>query len=165
MWVVLKINKTHISLLKDDFKKKLGDDVKFYIPKLQVKKFFNKKIYQKEIFLLDDYLLCFHKDFSKRSVLTSMKYCKGLKYFLTDFISSQNEIQNFINKCKENENENGFIKPSFFEYKINSNFEFISGPFTNMIFKILYENKASIKALIGNYKFTVSKDQNLLRPV
>ena len=165
MWAVLKINKKNLSLLKNDFKKKLGDDVKFYVPKLQLKKFLNKKIHIKEISLLGDYLLCFHRDFSKNSVITSLRYCKGLKYFLTDFLGSQNEIQKFINKCKENENEYGFIKPSFFDYKINGNFEFISGPFTNMIFKILNENKFSIKALIGNYKFTVSKEENLFRPV
>ncbi len=165
MWAVLKVDKKNLSLLKYDFKRKLGNDVKFYIPKLHIKKFLNKKIYNKEISLLGDYLLCFHKDFSKTSVLTSLKYCKGLKYFLKDFFNSQNEIQKFIDKCKENENENGYIKPTFFEYKINSSFEFISGPFTNMIFKILYENKGSLKAFIGNYKFTVSKEQNLFRPV
>ena len=113
MWAVLKINKKNLSLLKNDFKKKLGDDVKFYVPKLQLKKFLNKKIHIKEISLLGDYLLCFHRDFSKNSVITSLRYCKGLKYFLTDFLGSQNEIQKFINKCKDNENEYGFIKPSF----------------------------------------------------
>ena len=105
MWTVLKIDKKNLSLLKNDFTKKLGKDVKFYIPKLQLKKFLKKKLYIREISLLGDYLLCFHKDFSKRSVLTSLKYCKGLKYFLTDFLNSQNEIEKFIAKCKENEGE------------------------------------------------------------
>tara|TARA_B100001093_G_C26221415_1_gene756284 strand:+ start:106 stop:603 length:498 start_codon:yes stop_codon:yes gene_type:complete len=165
MWAVLKIDKKNLELLKNEFKKKLGDDVQFYTPKLQLKKFLNKKIYKKEILLLGDYLLCFHKDFSKKSALTSLRYCKGLRYFLSDFFNSQKEIQDFIQKCKGNENEGGFIKPSFFDIKINRNFEFISGPFTNMVFKILHENKSSIKAFIGNYKFTVSKEQNLFRPV
>jgi len=110
-------------------------------------------------------LLCFHKDFSKKSVLTSLRYCKGLKYFLTDFFNSQKEIEKFIDKCKENEDENGFIKSTFFEFKSRNNYEFISGPFTNMIFSIIEENKLSIKALIGNYRATVSKEENLFRPV
>ena len=165
MWAVLKIDKKNLAFLKKDFSNKLGKDVKFYIPKLQLKKFLKKRIFIKEISLLGDYLLCFHKDFSKRSVLDSLKYCKGLKYFLTDFLNSQNEIEKFITKCKENENENGFIKSTFFEFKKSKKYEFISGPFTNMIFNIIGDNKLSIKARIGNYIATVTKDKNLFRPV
>ena len=165
MWTILKIDKKNLSLLRDELRKKLGNDVKFYIPKLQLKKFFNKKSYKKEIPLLGDYILCFHKDFSKKTVLTSLKYSRGLRYFLSDFFNSQDEIQTFVDKCKENENEEGFIKPSFFNLKIDKSFEFISGPFTNVIFRVLHENKGSIKALVGNYKFTVSKELNFFRPV
>ena len=165
MWAVLKIDKKNISLLKRDLLTKLGSEVKFYVPKLKLKKFLKRKIFVKESFLLGDYLLCFHKDFSKRSVLTSLKYCKGLKYFLTTFLNNQKEIENFIKKCKKNEDENGFIRSTFFDFSHEKNFEFISGPFTNMIFKILHENKMSIKASIGKYNITVSKEENLFRPV
>ena len=165
MWAVLKIDKKNLAVLKNDFVNKLGKDVEFYIPKLKLKKFFKKKKYIREISLIGDYLLCFHKDFSKSSVLASLKYCKGLKYFLTDFLNSQNDIEQFISKCKENEDENGFIKSTFFDFKKNIKYQFISGPFTNMIFNIIQENKLSIKAIIGNYAATVSKDQNLFRPV
>ena len=82
MWTIAKIDKKKFPFLKKDFYKKLGNDVKFYSPKIKLKKIQNKKIQIKENCLLGDYLLCFHKDFSKRSVLTSMKYCKGLKYLL-----------------------------------------------------------------------------------
>ena len=85
MWAILKFDKKNFHLLKNDLKEKLGDDVQFYSPKLRLKKFFKKKICFKEINLLGDYLFCFHKDFSKRSVLDSLKFSKGLKYFLTDF--------------------------------------------------------------------------------
>ncbi len=165
MWTIAKINKKKFSLLKHDFYNKLGYDVKFYIPKLRLKKFLKNKIQFTEVSLLGDYILCFHKDFSKRSVLTSLNYCKGLKYFLTDFLNSQNDIEKFINKCKDNEDENGFIKSSFFEYTKTKKYEFISGPFTNTIFSIVQENKLFIKAIIGNYKVTVSKNENLFRPV
>ena len=165
MWTVLKVDKKNLALLKKDFSNKLGKDVKFYLPKLQLKKFLKKKIFIKEISLLNNYLFCFHKNFSKRSVLTSLKYCRGLKYFLTDFLNSQNEIEKFINKCKRNENKNGFITPSFFEYKKNENYEFMSGPFTNFIFSIIKENRLSIHGAIGNYSITVSKDNNFFRTV
>jgi len=165
MWTVLKIDKNKISTLKDEFLKKLGKDVKFYSPKLKLKKYLKSKFYSKEEYLLGDYLLCFHKEFSKSSVPLSLKYCRGLKYFLGSFGSSQKEIENFISKCKENEDENGFIKQSFFNFYSKNKYEFISGPFINLIFSILEENKFYIKALIGKYKLSVSKEENLFRPI
>ena len=63
MWTVLKIDKNKISTLKDEFLKKLGKDVKFYSPKLKLKKYLKSKFYFKEDYLLGDYLLCFHKEF------------------------------------------------------------------------------------------------------
>ena len=92
-------------------------------------------------------------------------YCKGVKYFLDNFSSSQVEIKNFISKCKKNEDSDGFIKQSFFDYKNINIFEFISGPFANLIFTILEENKISIKGLIGKHNICVSKKDNLFRPV
>ena len=165
MWAVLKINRYSIELLKKELSNKLGHEVKFYTPKLKLKRFLKKSISIKEFFLLDDYLLCFHKDFGKQSVITSLKYCKGLKYFLSSFLNSQKEIQKFIDKCKQNEDENGFIKSSFFEFKNNNEYEFISGPFTNMVFSIINENKFFVNALMGNYRTTVSKKDNSFRPV
>lgn len=165
MWAIIKFDKNKLSTLKREFFDKIGNDVKFYIPKLKIKKFIKSKVSITESFLLGDYLLCFHKDFSNSMLLSSLKYSKGLKYFLNDFLASQKEIENFILKCRENEDKEGFIKQTFFEYRGNSKFEFVSGPFTNMIFSILDENKLSIKALIGKYKISVSKEQNLFRPV
>ena len=165
MWAVLKINKYNLAILKKELYDKLGCEVKYYTPKLKLKKFFKSRVSIKEHFLLDDYLLCFHKDFSKKSVIASLNYCKGLKYFLTNFLSSQKEIQKFIDKCKQNEDESGFVKSSFFEFKGNNKYEFISGPFTNMVFSIISENKSFVNALMGNYRTTVSKKENIFRPV
>jgi len=165
MWAILKIDKKNLKTLKTDFYNKLGKDVKFYIPKIQIKKSFKNKVFTKEVSLLNDYLLCFHKDFSKKSVLTSLKYCRGLKYFLSDFFSSQKEIENFIFKCKNNETESGYIQPSFFEHKKNGSYEFISGPFASFIFNIFKENKLSMFGMMGNYKITVSKNNYFLKTV
>ena len=165
MWTVIKFDKKNLANLKKEFFNKLGKDVKFYLPKLKLNKFLNKKTYTREIFLLGDYLLCFHKDFSKSSILSSLKYSKGLKYFLNDFLSSQTDIEKFIKKCKINEDQNGFLKGTFFNFKNKNKFEFISGPFTNLMFMVLKENNVSIDALIGQYRITVSKENNLFRPV
>ncbi len=165
MWAVLKINKHNLVTLKKELCDKLGCEVKFYTPRLKLKKFLKKKVFIKEHLLLEDYLLCFHKDFSKKSVINSLNYCRGLKYFLTNFLSSQTDIQKFIDKCKQNEDEKGFVKSTFFELKNNNKYEFISGPFTNMVFSIISENKLFVNALMGNYKTTVSKKENIFRPV
>ncbi len=165
MWAVLKINKYNLELLKKELQEKLGYGVKFYAPKLKLKRFLKRGVFTKEYFLLDDYLLCFHQDFKKESVISSLKYCKGLKYFLKTFLNSQKEIQKFIDKCKLNEDEEGFIKSSFFEFRNSNKYEFISGPFTNMVFSIINENKFFVNTLMGNYRTTVSKEGNLFRPV
>ena len=165
MWTVLKVDKKRLSSLKDDFFKKLGNEVKFYSPKLKLKKYSKSKFYLIDDYLLGDYLLCFHKEFSKSSVPLSLKYCRGLKYFLGNFKSSQREIENFISKCKDNEDDDGYIKQTFFKFNDKNKYEFISGPFTNLIFNILEEKKFYIKALVGKYKLSVSKEENLFRPI
>ena len=165
MWIVLKFDKKNLSNLKRDFAIKLDNGVKFYIPKIQLKKYNTKKTVLSERMILGDYLFCFHEKFSKKSILTSLQYCKGLKYILSDFSSSQNEIEKFIKKCIENEDREGYLSPSFFDLINRKSYEFISGPFSNMILNIINQNKISIRAFIGNYRITVSKKNNLFRPV
>tara|TARA_B100001027_G_C16160229_1_gene282250 strand:- start:8 stop:505 length:498 start_codon:yes stop_codon:yes gene_type:complete len=165
MWAVLKFDKKNIHNLKKDFSDKLGNGLKFYMPKIQLKKFNKKHIILVDKLILGDYLFCFHQKFSKLSTLSTLKYAKGLKYILDDFLSSQNEIECFIKKCQENEDENGYVNPSFFDFENQKNYEFMSGPFSNLIINIISQNKLSINALIGNYRITVSKKDNLVRPV
>ena len=58
-------------------------------------------------------IFCVFIKICKKIYRQFLKYSKGLKYFLTDFLGDQDEIEKFISKCKENEDENGFIKSSF----------------------------------------------------
>ena len=44
MWAILKFDKKNLEILKKDFYKKLGNDVKFYNPKLELKKTKKKKL-------------------------------------------------------------------------------------------------------------------------
>ena len=98
MWLIAKINKKEKKLLHQDLKKKLGENIDVYAPKILIEKFiknnFNKKI---EIDLLGDYIFYFHKSFKNKNVLNSIKYCRGLKYFLSGFETTQKDINNFIN--------------------------------------------------------------------
>tara|TARA_B100000959_G_C14776181_1_gene539611 strand:- start:137 stop:634 length:498 start_codon:yes stop_codon:yes gene_type:complete len=165
MWVILKFKKKNLSLLKRDFLKYLGNDVKFYLPKLKLQKNIKNKLHDRESFLLGDYLLCFHKSFENKNVIISLKYSKGLKYFLNNFKEAQEEIKKFVNKCKSNEDQNGFIKQCFFEFKENGIFQFLTGPFINNGFKIIGKQNTTIKILIGKLTATVSKENYLFRPV
>ncbi|MDA9605992.1 hypothetical protein N9S36_00435, partial [bacterium] len=78
------------------------------------------------------------------------------------YFKSQDDIISFINRCKLNEDNEGFIKQTFFEFKKSDKFEFLSGPFTSMFFNIIRENTLSMDILVGKYKTTVSKEKNFL---
>ena len=165
MWGVIKFNKNELNLLRKDFFSKLGKETKFFLPKLKFQKLINNKLAFKESLLLDDYLICFHPSFKNLSTLETLKYCKGIKYFLNDYYNSQKEINDFIKKCEEHQDEKGYIKQSFFEFETKSYFKFISGPLTNIIFKILVKQKNRIKILVKNHKLTVLNNKYLFKPV
>ena len=100
MWAIIKIDKKNLSYLKHSFKNKLGDDLKIYSPKFLIQKFHKNKLKTKEIELLGEYLFCFHKKFENPTTISSLKYTKGLKYFLNGFLQSQEDIKKFIFRCK-----------------------------------------------------------------
>ena len=126
MWTILKFDKRKIDFLKKDFKEKLGNDYIIYSPKILVKKYQKNVVINKEISLLGDYLFCFHKNFRNPNIINQLKFTRGLKYFLTDFLISQNEIQNFVNKCKELENIKGYITENIYEIIEYKKYKFLS---------------------------------------
>ena len=165
MWAILKFQKNNLSLLKDDLNKKLGQDMKIYIPKLRIQKFQNNKLKSKEINLLGDYIFCFHSNLKEQKIVNSLRYTRGLKYFLDGFNQSQKEIEKFIEKCKVSENQDGFLSKEFFEIELNKKYKFSSGPFTDKIFQIINLQKNRIKVLIGNMKTTIKRKEFLFTPV
>ncbi len=165
MWAILKFEKNNLSLLKDDLNKKLGQDMKTYIPKLQIQKFQNNKLKSKEINLLGDYMFCFHTNLKEKKIVNSLRYIRGLKYFLDGFNQSQKEIEKFIEKCKVSENQDGFLTKEFFELELNKKYKFSSGPFSDKIFQIINLQRNRIKVLIGNMKTTIKRKEFLFTPV
>ena len=165
MWTILRFDKNKFESLKRDFSKKLGNDFIIYYPKSIFQKYKNKKRINKEFNLLGDYLFCFHKKFSCQATINSLKFSRGLKYFLSGFIQSQEEIRTFIEKCKKNENKGGYLGSEFFEININSEYKFSSGPFSNIIFKIIKSQRHKINILMGNIKTTINKKEFLFRPL
>mgnify|MGYP001501257440 CR=1 FL=1 len=137
MWAIIKIDIKKIQLLKEDFIKKSGNDFTFYRPKILIKKYQRDKILKKEFYLLGDYLFCFHKNFNNRLFVNQLKYSRGLKYFLDGAKVFQDDVNHFINKCKNLEDQKGYLTRSLFELDFNKKYKFFSGPFVDRIFKII----------------------------
>ena len=166
MWIVLKYKKKEFSFLKQDFRKILGDLPLFFRPKYEYQKLVKNKVQFLEKDILDDYLICYHKKFQNTNMLTFLKNLKGLKYFLVDSKINQREIISFIAYCKKNQDLNGYIKQSFFEFSNMKKGIFLSGPFTNMIFNVIRNQRNKLKVLIGKVTTTITKNSNyLFRPV
>ena len=113
-----------MNFLKDFFKV-LRSETIYYRPKVEFYK--NKKkrqyiFYQNMLFAI---IRCL--TIKKKSIL--LKYSKGLKYFLNGYVQNQNEIEEFVNMCKKNENSNGVTQLNFFNLEINSRFQFFEWPF------------------------------------
>ena len=164
MWTILKFNKRKFSFLKKDFQEKLGNDIILYSPKILIQKRSKNKVLKKELNILGDYIFLYHKKINQLT-LNNLKFSRGLKYFLEGFQSSQTEMKTFIEKCKSLEDENGFISQNLFEIIKNEKYEFLSGPFTSKIFKILEIQKNKINILIGNFNTYIKKKDYLFFPV
>jgi hypothetical protein len=165
MWTILKFENKSIETLKKEFSKVLGKDYIIYIPKLFIQKYKNNKLIEKEFNLLGDYLFCFHKKLSDKKTINALQYSKGLKCILNGFSQSQVEIKDFIKRCKESETKNGYLTQDFFEINVNSECQFITGPFSNTIFKIIEMQKNKIKILMGDLRTTINKKEFLFKPV
>ena len=165
MWTVIKFDKKKLEFLKKDFSNKLKGNFIIYNPKLLIQKYQKNKLINKEFNLLGDYLLCYHKDFKNTQILKNLRFSRGLKYFLNGFIRSQNQIEDFVKKCKSSENESGFLSQNFYELNLNNNYKFSTGPFSETIFKIISLQKNKIDILMGNIKTTIKKGKFLFSPV
>ena len=162
MWLVLKYKKNELNYLKHDLKKKLGNLPTVFIPKVKYQKLIKNKIHFVEREILDDYLICYHEEFKEIKILNYLKNLRGLKYFLSNSYNNQKEIISFINYCKNNQSDDGYLKQSFFEFSNITKGIFLSGPFTNMIFKVIENQKNKLKILIGSMKTTITKNSNYL---
>jgi len=166
MWVVAKIKIKNLNVFKKDLVKKVGSNIEFYQPKIEYHRYFGDKIKRFEKLILENYIFCYHKRFQKSSFVNQVKFLKGLEYFLHGYNLNQDNIIKFIKYCKSFENEKGYLTQSFFKTIIAKKAQFISGPFTNMIFEILEKQKNKLKILVSNIVMTIPNSTNYLyRPI
>lgn len=163
MWTIIKIDKKKLGLLKKDFENKTGEKFIFYKPKFKVSKFSKNKLINKEYDLLGDYIFCFNRLLSKKETINNLKFSIGLKYFLNGFLCFQNEIEIFVNKCRELENKDGYIESGITDYKKNEIYQFLSGPFVNKFFKLINFQEKKLKILLGGFETFVDKNKYLFR--
>tara|TARA_B100001059_G_C17804915_1_gene568523 strand:+ start:713 stop:1204 length:492 start_codon:yes stop_codon:yes gene_type:complete len=157
MWTVIKIKSNSHVIVKEELKKKLNKEIQVYIPKILVQINNKKKLINKSISLLGDYIFCFHEDFENNKIIDHLKFTKGVKYFLNGHSESQEEIQIFIDKCKKLENDKGFISKSLFDLNLKSFYQFKSGLLANKIFQLIEIQKNKIKVLVNGIKFIENK--------
>ena len=156
MWIVAKIKTNELS----QFKEKLSSnfrDTKYYYPK--IKQIKNKIKNEKNI--LGNYIFCYHNSFIDNNKVLSSKYTKGLKYFLKGCKNSQKQITEFINYCKKNENEEGFIMQSFFEDVNFKKGKFLNGPLADIVFEVLSREKKYLNIILGNKEIKLNKNCNI----
>ena len=166
MWTVAKIKITNLNTFKKELAEKVGNDIKFYYPKIEYFKYFGNKVKRFEKYMLENYIFCYHPKFKKTSFVNEVKFLKGLEYFLEGYNQNQNHIIKFIEYCKAFENEKGYFTQSFFKTIIRKKAKFISGPFANMIFEILEKQKNKLKILLGDIVTTIPNTTNYLyRPI
>ena len=165
MWIIIKLKHNQFNILKEEFKKKLNIEPKFFFPKLKLQKIKKNKLVQHITPLLGDYIFCYHHDFVNKNIIENMNYLKGLKFIFAGFKNYQKDILNFMNRCKKHEDQNGFIKQTFFNFISMHKIKFLSGPFTNIIFKIINRKKNNMQVTDGKVNISFSTDSYLFEAV
>ena len=160
MWAVIKYKRKEYRSLVWDLKKRVGDKIIFYNPKIKyLKKIKNKdKVF--ENFILGGYVFCFYEKFREKKFLSQLGFAKGLEYFLDGHIQNQNQIIDFIKLCKKNEDKEGSLKQSFFSILQSAKIKFLNGPFSNLIFDILEKRKNNITSTLGSMTVIINSKSN-----
>ena len=163
MWIALKYKPKEFEILKDSFFKILGEMPEFYNPKYKYELYINNKLKTFEKNILNNYLICRHNKFKNPEIVNTLKNSRGLIYFLNGCEFNQKELEEFVKFCKLNEDESGFLTQNFFRIIQKTKGKFTSGPFTQMIFDIIEDNRGKLKILLNNINMTISKSpKNLL---
>ena len=162
MWIVAKIKKGEIKTFRKGLIEKTDKNIDIYCPKIEYHKYFRNKVKKLEKLALENYIFCYHEDFNNSIFINKLRFIRGLEYFLNGYYQNQNEIVKFVKYCKSSENKKGYLTQAFFKTMITQKAKFISGPFTNMMFKILKKQKNKLKIIVGNVVTTISDNSGYL---
>lgn len=164
MWIVAKVKPNSEKIFIQELKNKIGAKANIYLPKILLSNNYKKKSYYKNI--LGNYVLCKSDSFKNVNILKKLTFTKGLNYFLIGSDKDSNEINKFVNLCRKNENENGFISNSFFFDKIKKHSKIVTGPFKNILLDIIKIKNKKLIGITGDIKFVINnKCKNYCYPV
>jgi hypothetical protein len=82
-----------------------------------------------------------------------------LNYFLSGCHFYQEQIVDFINCLKSNEQQDQIINPSLFYQYLNTKGVFLSGPLKDLFFNVLENNKKSLTVSIEGYLAPIIVDK------
>ena len=145
----------------------------FYDPSKQIHLIFksndtineNRKGIKVKKSTLGDYIFCFNQNFKNKNFRETIKFARGLKYLLDSQSYLDNDINRFIETCKNFENKKGYVNFSFLNLIKNNKYKFTSGPFANKIFEVIDLQKHKIDILIGKIKTTLKREEFSFRAV
>ena len=157
MWIVAKYNYKELEVFKKELSDKLDKDVEYYHPKIKID---NTSKVKKFKYILDQYIFCQSRKFLNKKFIGGVRNLRGLDYFLKDCLNCQDEITKFINFCKSNEDIDGGLKRSFFNFSLKKKYQFISGPFKNLIFNIISKNHKRFEIMLNGKKVFIEKNYN-----
>lgn len=162
MWLVAKIKSNSSEIFKNEILKK-EKNIEFYEPKYKTSFITKKKIKIVKKNLFNTYIFCKISRYDKNSI-NKIKFCKGLKYYLTGFELYQESIINFINYCKSFEDKNKFVTNAFFKNLLNEKGKFSSGPLRNIVFDLIEKKKNKVVITFGKFIATVRDDKAIYEP-
>jgi len=165
MWTVVKIKKNYnVKNFKSNLKNLFLVCPEIYSPKILQQEVRGNKFYKKSNYILGNYLLIFHEKLKDKFFYNRLSFVKGVDVVLKGFELSQKEIKYFVDKCKKNENKNGYLIQDFFINNLNDKIRFCSGPFVNFAINLIEVQKSKVSVLAGKYKILVNKKNNYLVP-
>ena len=162
MWLIVKYKTKEFKFFKNNLLKNIDEKTFFYYPKIQKYKISNKnKSSGTDKNILGNYIIIYSTKFSQKFMLNKLSNIPGVSHILNGFKESQDQIKNFINHCKKHEDENGYLKQSFFEFNFLNKGKFIKGPLINYIFKVIEEQKNKLKILVNGKEVFIKKNSLL----
>tara|TARA_Y100000590_G_scaffold91223_1_gene102896 strand:+ start:480 stop:986 length:507 start_codon:yes stop_codon:yes gene_type:complete len=157
MWLIAKVKNKERDLFKKELVKNTNGQAFFFEPKIRTYKKKNKTLSR---YLLDEYIFCESDLFKNKFEVNKFKFTLGLDYFLISSLTFQNQVKNFILKCKKYQDSDGFITNKFFIELEKKNFKFVSGPFLNFLFKIIYYKKNKFLIEVNNKKIFFNNNES-----
>lgn len=163
MWTVLKLNKiSNLNMTLSSLRLFFGTMPEVCLPKIKSKKKIANKLFDKDVYILDKYLIIYHNKLNDSFTVNKLNYINGVDYCLNGFESCQKNISDFVIKCKKNQSTDGYINSDFFNLETGMSVKFSKGPFINFVSKIIEIQKNKFKILAGNYSIYFEKKENCL---